>query len=121
MRGNYNITHEDRVRLFHSLCELCKDSFDEVDLIGTQLSLCNCLELMGELGYEAEFQDTNGWEGETWWICKQEGYPSISFWASAYAGDLYVYWTGRDDDEDIDTEKLKELMRKHWGKYFPVI
>ena len=121
MRGNYNITHDDRRKLFCSLLQLCKDNCDEVDLIGTQLSLCNCLELMGELGYEAELQHTGGWEGETWWTCEQDGYPSVSFWASAYAGDLDMYWTGRDDGEEIETEKLKELMRENWGKYFPVI
>ena len=121
MRGNYNITHEDRARFFCSLCELCEDDCDEVNLIGTQLSLSNCVELMGELGYEAELQHTGGWESEAWWVCEQKGYPSISFYASAYDGDLDMFWTGRDDAEDIEIESLKKLMRKHWGKYFPVI
>lgn len=121
MRGSYTTTHDDRRKFFHSLLELCKDNYDEVDLISTQLSLSNCIDLLGELGYEAELKHTGGWEGETWWSCEQADVPSISLWASAYDGDLDMYWTGRDDDVDIDTEKVKELMRKHWGKYFPVI
>ena len=121
MRGNYQTTNEDRRKFFHGIIELCKDNYDEVDLVSTQLSLCDCLELLQELGYEPELQNTCGWEGEVWWICERQDYPSISFYASAHYGELDMYWTWRDDDVDIDMEKVKELMRKHWGKYFPII
>ena len=46
MRGNYNITDVDRIKFFHALLELCKDDSDGVDLISTQLSLSNCLDLL---------------------------------------------------------------------------
>ena len=121
MRGIYNITHEDRRKFFHALNDLCKTDYDEVDLVSSQLSLCNCLDLLAELEYYPEPQYSGGWEGEVWWICKHEDGPSISFYATAHYGELDMYWTGRDNDEAIETEKLEELMRKHWGKYFPVI
>ena len=122
MRGVYEVTHDDRRKFFHSLLELCKDNYDEVDLINTQLSLSNCLDLLDELGYEPELRDTVGWEGETWWTAYHPEAPAISFSASAYYGELDMYWKSRDDeDNSVNTEALKELMRKHWGKYFPVI
>lgn len=122
MRGVYEVTHNDRRKFFHALLELCKDNYDEVDLISTQLSLSNCLDLLGELGYEAELNQTCGWEGETWWTASHESAPDISFSGSAYYGDLDMYWACRDEeDNEVSVEALKEVMREKWGKYFPVI
>ena len=52
MRGEYQVTHEDRRRFFHALLELCQSQVDKVDLVSTQLCLCNCIDLLEELGYE---------------------------------------------------------------------
>ena len=57
-------------------------------------------------------------EGEIWVTFYQEEYPSITMLSDGYLGRLEIFWSGR---VSVDTEKLKELMRKHWGKYFPVI
>jgi hypothetical protein len=87
----------------------------------------NCVELLGELGYEQEDWDVNGWEGDVWGhyihygLDDLEDAPKMWIRAEAYSGELSVGFSGMDDGEEIDTEALKELMRKHWGKYFPVI
>lgn len=121
MRGIYNITDVDRIKFFHALLKLCKDDSDGVDLISTQLSLSNCLDLLGELGYEPELNQTAGWEGETWWTCYHTSAPAISFNGSVFYGDLDMYWSDRDDDIEINIEAFKEIMREKWGRYFPVI
>ena len=51
MRGKYEVTHNDRIKFFHALLDLCKPQTDSIDLISTQLSLCNCVDLIEELGY----------------------------------------------------------------------
>ena len=130
MRGNYRTTHEDRRKFFHGLCELCKNPTTWYDLVSTQLSMCNCVDLLEELGYDQEDWDVNGWEGDVWGHYAHTKYiddevvedaPKIWVRAEAYSGSLDIGFSGMDDDEEIDTEALKELMRKHWGKYFPVI
>jgi hypothetical protein len=132
MRGNYQTTHEDRKKFFHGLCELCKNPTTWHDLVSTQLSMCNCVDLLEELGYDQEDWDVNGWEGDVWghychtkWneeTCQAiEDAPTIWVRAEAYSGSLDIGFSGIDDDKEIDTEALKELMREHWGKYFPVI
>ena len=121
MRGIYTLTHDDRIKFFHSLLELCKDGVDNVDLVSTQLSLCNCADLLGELDYEQTSWDVNGWEGEVWAIFEHPTAPRLSLFAEAYDGGLEIWWTGVDDGEDINTESLKEVMREKWGKYFPII
>jgi hypothetical protein len=127
MRGNYQTTHEDRIKFFHGLCELCKNPVIWHDLVSTQLSMCNCIDLLEELGYEQEDWDVNGWEGDVWGhyihygIDGLEDAPKIWVRAEAYSGSLDIGFSGMDDGEEINTEALKELMRKHWGKYFPVI
>ena len=121
MRGVYEITDEDRRRFFHSLLELCKNSREWQDLISTQLSMSNCDDLLEELHYERDEWDVNGWEGDVWGTYTHTTAPGITLRAEAYSGDLSVMFTGVDDEADIDVEALKEVMRKHWGKYFPVI
>lgn len=121
MRGEYQVTLEDRRRFFHALLELCQSQVDKVDLVGTQLCLSNCVDLLEELGYEQNEWETNGWEGEIWCEYTHAEAPSISFSADAYVGGLDVFWTAIDDEEEIEIEAFKNLMRKHWGKYFPAI
>ena len=132
MRGNYQTTDEDRRRFFHGLNQLCNNPDKWCDLVSTQLSMCNCADLLEELGYEQEDWDVNGWEGDVWghychakWdeeTCQSiEDAPRIWIRAEAYSGSLDIGFSGMDDGIEINTEALKELMRKHWGKYFPVI
>ena len=130
MRGSYKTTDEDRRRFFHALLQLCDNPQDWCDLTSTQLSMCNCCDLLEELGYDQEDWDVNGWEGDVWghYIHTKlvedevvEDAPRIWVRAEAYSGELSVGFSGMDDGIEIDTEALKEAMRKHWGKYFPVI
>ena len=118
MRGKYCTDNEDRRRFFHFLCELCKDKVDEVDLISSQLCLRDCMVLLDELGYSMGDWDVDMGEGEIWVTFYQEEYPSITMLSDGYLGRLQIFWSGR---VSVDTEMVKELMRKHWGKYFPVI
>ena len=127
MRGNYQTIDEDRRRFFHGLNQLCDNPEEWCDLVSTQLSMCNCIDLLEELGYEQEDWDVNGWEGDVWGhyihygLDGFEDAPRIWVRAEAYSGSLDIGFSGMDDGIEIDTEALKELMRKHWGKYFPVI
>ena len=130
MRGNYQTTGEDRRRFFHGLNQLCDNPIEWCDLVSTQLSMCNCIDLLEELGYEQEDWDINGWEGDVWGHYNHTKYiedeivedaPRIWVRAEAYSGSLDIGFSGMDDGIEIDVEALKELMRKHWGKYFPVI
>ena len=118
MRGNYHTSHEERRRFFYELEKLCKDNTDEVDLMDTQLCLRDCLFLLDELGYVSGDWEVDAGEGEIWVTCYQEDMTNITLLSDAYLGRLDMFWSGR---VSIDTEKMKELMRKHWGKYFPVI
>ena len=130
MRGNYITTSEDRREFFRGLIELCKNPTQWYDLASTQLSMCNCIDLLEELGYEQEDWDVNGWEGDVWGHYAHTKYiedtviedaPKIWVRAEAYSGALDIGFSGMDDGVEIDTEALKELMRKHWGEYFPVV
>ena len=127
MRGNYFTTNEDRRRFFHRLSQLCDKPTEWCDLVSTQLSMYNCVDLLEELGYEQEDWDVNGWEGDVWGHYIHYGLdglkdaPKVWVRAEAYSGSLDIGFSGMDDGEEINTEALKELMRKHWGKYFPVI
>ena len=118
MRGEYFTTDEDRRRFFHALNELCKDNTDEVDLIGSQLCLRDCLFLLDELGFDSGQWDVDASEGEIWVTCYQENYPSLTILSDGYLGRLQLFF---QDGSDADEETIRELMRKHWGKYFPVI
>ena len=127
MRGNYQTTDDDRRRFFHGLNQLCDNPTKWYDLISTQLSMCNCIDLLEELGYEQEDWDVNGWEGDVWGhyihygLDGLEDAPKVWVRAEAYSGSLDIGFSGMDDGEEINTEALKELMRKHWGKYFPIV
>ena len=127
MRGSYTTTHDDRRKFFHGLLELCDKPIDWCNLESTQLSMHNCIELLGELEYEQEDWDVNGWEGDVWGHYIHYGLDGIEdaprMWvrSEACSGELSIGFSGMDDGEEINTEALKELMRKHWGKYFPVI
>ena len=127
MRGEYFTTNEDRRRFFYGLNQLCDNPEEWCDLVSTQLSMCNCIDLLEELGYEQEDWDVNGWEGDVWGhyihygLDGLEDAPKMWVRAEAYSGSLDIGFSGMDDGIEINTEALKELMRKHWGKYFPVI
>lgn len=121
MRGNYETTHQDRIRFFHALLELCKPQVDSVDLVSTQLSACNCADLLEELGYDQDYWETNGWEGEVWAKYIHVSAPAIRLSADAYCGRLDIGWAGIDDGEVIDKDAFTELLIECWGKYFPVI
>lgn len=118
MRGEYYTSDEDRRRFFHALNKLCQENEDDVDLIGSQLCLRDCLVLLGELGYEQGSWDVDGGEGEIWVACYQEDCPPLTVLSDGFLGRLKIFF---QDGNDVDEEKIKELMRKHWGKYFPVI
>ena len=121
MRGKYETTHQDRIKFFHALLELCKLQVDSVDLVSTQLSACNCADLLEELGYDQDSWEVHGWEGEVWATYTHTNAPTIYLSADAYCGGLDIGWAGAADDEVIDVEALKRLMKERWGKYFPVI
>jgi hypothetical protein len=121
MRGKYYTDSEDRRRFFHALCELCKDGVNEVDMVGSQLCLRDCIELLDELGYCSGDWEVDAGEGEIWVTFYQEEYPFITVLSDGYLGRLKIFWSFWSDSGDINTEALKELIRKHWGKYFPVI
>ena len=130
MRGNYQTMEDDRRRFFHGLNQLCNNPDEWCDLVSTQLSMCNCVDLLEELGYEQEDWDINGWEGDVWGHYRHTKYtedevvedaPGIWVRAEAYSGSLDIGFSGKDDGIEINTEALKELMKKHWGRYFPVI
>ena len=130
MRGNYRTTDEDRRRFFHGLNQLCDNPTEWYDLVSTQLSICNCIDLLEDLGYEQEEWDVNGWEGDVWGHYIHTKYvedeiiedaPRIWVRAEAYSGSLDIGFSGMDDGVEIDVEALRELMREKWGKYFPVI
>ena len=117
MRGNYHTSHEERRRLFHALSQIWERKETDVDLVSTQLFLRDCHELLEELGYES-----GSWEydGEEIWITfYQEGCPNLTMMSDGYIGSLKLFYN--PDTDDADEEKIKELTRKHWGKYFPVI
>ena len=119
MRGEYYTSGEDRRRFFHALNEMCKEAVFEIDLISSQLCLRDCLELLDELEYVYSDWDVDGGEGEIWVTCYCNEMPYITVLSDGYLGRLKMYWS--DETTNADREKLKELMRKHWGKYFPVI
>lgn len=130
MRGNYYTTDEDRRQFFHELIQLCNNPTEWCDLVDTQLSMCNCADLLKELGYDQEDWDVNGWEGEVWGHYRHtkwdeetyqviEDAPRIWVCAEAYGGSLNIGFSNMDDDIEIDVEALKRLMKEHWGKYFP--
>lgn len=50
MRGDYKYTIEERRRVFWGLLELCRKPREKIDLVSTQLSLCNCDDALEELG-----------------------------------------------------------------------
>ena len=56
MRGNYFTTNEDRRRFFHRLSQLCDKPTEWCDLVSTQLSMYNCVDLLEELGYECSYR-----------------------------------------------------------------
>lgn len=118
MRGKYYTDSEDRRCFFHLICELCKDKVNEVDMIDSQLCLRDCIELLNELGYCLGDWEVDSGEGEIWATFYQEEYPSITILSDGYLGKLKMFWSKYDS---VDNEKMKELMKKHWGKYFPVI
>jgi hypothetical protein len=39
--------------------------------------------------------------------------------SDGYIGSLELFYN--PDADDANEEKIKELVREHWGKYFPVI
>ena len=121
MRGDYKYTSEERRRFFGGLLELCNKPNEKIDLVSTQLSMCNCDDALQELGYERECCDINGWEGDMWWTFEHATAPSITVNAEAYNGGLDLMFSYIDDGEVPDVEALKELMIEKWGKYFPVI
>ena len=132
MRGNYHTTDEDRRQFFHGLIQLCDNPTEWCNLVSTQLSMCNCADLLEELGYDQEDWDVNGWEGDVWghyshtkWdeeTCQViEAAPGIWVRAEAYSGSLDIGFSGIDDGVEINVEALKRLMKERWGKYFPVI
>jgi hypothetical protein len=116
MRGNYHTSHEERRRFFHALLQICDRGESDVDLVSSELCLRDCVELVQELGYKPA-----DWEydrEETWITCYQENCPLLTLMSDGYLGSLKLFYN--PDDNDADEEKIKELMRKHWGKYFPV-
>lgn len=121
MRGIYQLTNDDRRKFFHAIQDFLKPGVETVDLISTQLSLCNCADLLGELEYEQESWETHGWEGEVWVEFSHPSAPSIYLSADAYVGNLDIIWKGYADGEEIDIEAFKKVMKEKWGKYFPVI
>lgn len=119
MRGNYHTSHEERRRFFYELEKLCKGNTVEVDLIDTQLCLRDCLFLLDELGYVYSDWEVDAGEGEIWVTCYCDDMAYITLLSDGYLGRLKMFWSPEPTQKDRDG--LKELIKKHWGKYFPVI
>ena len=117
MRGKYHTNHEERRRFFLALSRIWERKETDIDLVSTQLCLRDCHELLEELGYES-----GSWEydsEEIWITFYQEGCPNLTMMSDGYIGSLKLFYN--PDTDDASEEKIKELMKEHWGKYFPVI
>ena len=120
MRGSYKSNNVDRYRFAVALKDLCKSPLDEVSLLGTQLSLCDCENLLKELGYYIEDSDHNGWEMDFWWYFSHEtdtNMPQIVVGGCGYTGDLWIAFTDRDNVEketDICTDLLMDMISAKW-------
>lgn len=117
MRGNYHTGHEERRGFFHALGQIYERRVAEVDLVSSQLSLRDCVELIQELGYEPENWEYDG--EEIWITCYQQNCPHLTLMSDGYVGSLKIFYN--PDADDADEEKIKELIKEHWGKYFPII
>ena len=124
MRGKYETTSDDRRRFFMEVQRFYRPDVEEVDLTNTHLSFHNCNVLLGQLGYEQDSYEVDAGEGEIWAIYRQEDAPGIVVLSDAYLGRLKLFWSNENGDEGgipENVDRFRELMKKHWGKYFPVI
>ena len=117
MRGNYHTSHEERKRFFQGLSSACGREEYDISLTNTNLCLRDCIELVQELGYEPADWDYDC--EEIWITCYQENCPNLTVMSDGYIGSLKLFYQPSKDPQAA--EKIIELMRKHWGKYFPVI
>lgn len=118
MRGEYRTTHNDRIRFWIVLHDLCNLKNDFVELSNTCLNLSNCQDLLEELGYEVANHNTNGWEMDFWWDFEREGLPDITVSGCGYTAELAIRFTGIDRDEPIDVKKFIETVQEKWGNFF---
>ena len=118
MRGSLYTGLEERRRLFYILdSEICRKRKDKVDMIPSNLCLRDCVELFDELGYVA---DEWTYDSEEIWVSfRQKDCPMLTIVSDGYLGTLNLIYNV--DSDDANEEKIKELMKKHWGKYFPII
>ena len=118
MRGSLYTGLEERRRLFYILdSEICRKRNDKVDMIPSNLCLRDCVELFDELGYVA---DEWTYDSEEIWVSfRQKDCPMFTIVSDGYLGTLNLLYN--PDSDDANEEKIKELMKTHWGKYFPVI
>jgi hypothetical protein len=120
MRGSYRSNNTDKYRFSAALKDLCKNPLEDTRLIGAQLSLCDCENLLKELGYYIENSDYNGWEMDFWWYFSHEtdiNMPQIVVGGSGYTGDLWIAFTDRDSVEketDICTDLLMDMISAKW-------
>lgn len=118
MRGEYSTTHNDRIRFWIALHDLCDLKNDVVELSNTCLTLSNCQDLLEELGYEHTNSDTNGWEMDFWWDFECKGLPNITVSGCGYTAGLNIRFTELDGDVPIEVEKFIETVQEKWGKFF---
>lgn len=122
MRGNYHSNNTDKYRFSVALKDLCKKPLKEVvNLIGTQLSLCDCENLLNELGYCVEDSEHNGWEMDFWWYFSHTtdiNMPQIVVGGCGYTGDLWIAFTDRDkkdkEETEICTDLLMDMISAKW-------
>ena len=120
MRGEYKFHNQDRIAFWLACHDLCKSDEGRVELASTCLNLCNCEDALEELGYEREYNETNGWDMDFWWTFTAAGLPDIVVSGCGYTADLAIHFKGIDDGEEIDKAAFIERIQNKWGKYFPV-
>ena len=121
MRGIYHTTKVDKYRFVTAIKDLCKVPTEEVSLIGTQLSLYNCEDLLTELGYVSKDSVNSGWEMDFWCFFSHDtdlNMPGITIGGCGYTGDLWIAFTDRDkkDEKELKlcTDLLMDMISAKW-------
>lgn len=80
------------------ILRLEQGNIDDIELSVIDLGPAQFMELLETLDYERIDWDTNGWEQDTWYNFRKEGYPSLCLYYSGYTGEIRLYM--KDEDED---------------------
>ena len=103
MRGKYNLT-EAETEYYSNIIKskidfLCGNQHEQVDLTTEELAPCQVDKILESFGWEREYIDSNGWEGDYWCQYVHPGYEftlQLSYEAWSFRMELY---RGDIDDE----------------------